>query len=655
MLRVSIKNQFRLGTGLILVVFCLGASLLVYKNLERQSIEFVQDKVEIYLLAANSIRSYVKDTLRPQVQKTLGSDQFILEAMSTSYISRNIMKLLKTDIPEFQYKRAAKNPRNPVNQADSFELEKLKWFQNNPNENRWSGLIEKDGSPFYTELMTIVAEKECLQCHGIPERAPEGMTRIYGLETSYGFNVGDVVAADTIYIPMIEEKQKIKEKAWLVFVIALAFLSLLAILIITLFNRTAVVQLRGTLNRFHQFFNSENKPLRVNFDKVGDEFEQIQGTFNKAADQLKDIHDELKTSERKYRQLYESSPNVIFICNGQFEITDLNPSGMKLFNIQLNTKQSIGGSLPELFLYQDDFEQFSLKLKSGQSVWDQDYKMKTFSGKTIEVVLSANSIMRDDQQFRGIEGVIRDITQRKQLDKYLAQTERLAAIGQLAAGIAHEINNPLGVIQCYANLISKNASTVQQNLDDIEVIVKHTQNCKTIVESLLNFARAGEPQFSDTDLHRCLDELISVLNRQMIKQGVIVERQYDQNMDVINVDESKIKQVFMNLILNSIQAMTHGGIIKLATYFDFEQNLVSIKIKDNGTGISSEHLDKVFEPFFTTKEPGKGTGLGLSVSYGIISQHDGEIAVSSQKDKGTEFKITLPIKNENRKTDSQIS
>ncbi|MBT4290174.1 MAG: DUF3365 domain-containing protein, partial [Deltaproteobacteria bacterium] len=123
---ISIKNQFRLGSGLIIMITGITVSLLVYKSLQNQLITTVQQKTQVFLNTASSIRIYIKDTLRPQIQKELGSDRFMLESMSTTYISRHIMKLLKGEIPEFQYKRAAKNPRNSINLADEFELDKIK-------------------------------------------------------------------------------------------------------------------------------------------------------------------------------------------------------------------------------------------------------------------------------------------------------------------------------------------------------------------------------------------------------------------------------------------------------------------------------------------------------------------------------------------------
>ena len=522
---ISIKNQFRLGSGLIIMITGITVSLLVYKSLQNQLITTVQQKTQVFLNTASSIRIYIKDTLRPQIQKELGSDRFMLESMSTTYISRHIMKLLKGEIPEFQYKRAAKNPRNSINLADEFELDKINWFNKNRDKNLWAGMIMKNSKPYYAELMPIAVEKECLYCHGDPLDAPKDMTDIYGTSASFGYSVDDVVAVDTIYIPMAHSNRLIKEKAWAVFIIGVGLLFILIVTITILFNHTVVTQLRGTLRLFQQLFNGSGKPLPIDFNQVGDEFEQVQEVFEQTADHLVVIHNELRNSEKKYRRLFESSPNTIFICNTDFYIQELNSTGFSLLDFDQNHHDIHSISLFDLFVHQKDKDMILDKIHNEKKTdIDMDLQMITRSGMKIDVIFSANRLLDDKKQFIGVEGVIRDVTKRKQMDKYLAQTEKLASIGQLAAGIAHEINNPLGVIKCYSDLIHKNPQNDTQVSEDIGVIQKHTQNCKTIVESLLNFARVSEPSFKKSDLHQCLDEILSVLNSEMIKQQIKVSK-----------------------------------------------------------------------------------------------------------------------------------
>ncbi|HSO19250.1 MAG TPA: ATP-binding protein, partial [Desulfosarcina sp.] len=219
----------------------------------------------------------------------------------------------------------------------------------------------------------------------------------------------------------------------------------------------------------------------------------------------------------------------------------------------------------------------------------------------------------------------------------------LASIGQLASGVAHEINNPLGVIHCYANLIAKSQPADSQILNDARIIRKHTDQCRSVVEALLNFSRAAEPRMKPTDIQVCADEVISVLGMQLQKNRITIEREFDPILPRITVDGNKIKQVLMNLLINASQAMPDGGRITVNMGPAGDGRHMAIAITDMGQGIAPENIPKIFDPFFTTKGPEKGTGLGLSVSYGIVQQHGGSIGVSSTPGRGATFTVLLPL------------
>jgi signal transduction histidine kinase len=258
-------------------------------------------------------------------------------------------------------------------------------------------------------------------------------------------------------------------------------------------------------------------------------------------------------------------------------------------------------------------------------------------------MVSATAKRDDGGAVMGITAMLRDVTEMRRMDKYLAQAEKLASIGQLASGVAHEINNPLGVIQCYANLIAKSQPPDPQILQDVDIIRKHTDQCRSVVEALLNFSRAAEPQKKETDIHACIDEVVSVLDLQLQKEKFVIARRFDSSLPPITIDGNKIKQVLMNLLINASQAMAEGGRIDIETMRVDDGKAMAILITDTGQGISPEHLPKIFDPFFTTKGPEAGTGLGLSVSYGIIQQHGGQISVDSAPGNGSTFTIRLPL------------
>ncbi|MBT4644397.1 MAG: DUF3365 domain-containing protein [Deltaproteobacteria bacterium] len=648
--RLSIKTQYYLGAAIILMICCVGASWYQYMNLQHQAITSVYNKTEIFLSAASSIRSYVKDNLRPKIRESLTSDQFILEAMSTSYISRQIMNNLKKSYPEFIYKRAANNPRNFVNKADEFENKMLRWFSNHREKKQWEGMIKKEGGTFYVRMTPIWAEHECLVCHGNPVDAPKEMLDLYGTEHSYGFTAGDIVGADTIYIPMDSTNLLIKEKTAWVFLFGFISLFSLFALFALLFNRTVVQQLKRLLLTLKSIHSDDRQETEIKKINSSDEFTQIKDAIEIAASNLKSVHDELKSSETKYKALFQASPDAIFVCDSQGMLTDLNKAGVSLFRLGEPEEYTADVQFKDLFYSGTEAMKVFDILRNGSSIVNAEYKLVTKSGELITCLVSANRLLDEETDFIGIEGVFRDVTEERKLSKHLAQTEKMASVGQLAAGIAHEINNPLGVILCYGDLILKNRESSSQIQEDTQVIQKHANSCKTIVESLLNFARVSDTQMKKADIHECLNEILSVLQNQMKKQNITVLANLDSNIEDIVFDEDKIKQVFMNLLLNSIQAMPEGGDLNLVTQLNLKKKQIMIIMADSGYGIPDDKLDIIFEPFFTTKERGKGTGLGLSVSYGIIQQHNGNLSVSSQPGTGTTFYITLPVDYNNSLT-----
>ena len=620
-----------------------GASWYQYRNLQSQALNSVYRRADIFLSAASSIRGYVKDVLRPKIVDNVASDRFILEAMSTSFISRQIMNDLRKSYPEFYYKRAANNPRNNVNRADDFEDKMLHWFTSNPRKDQWEGMVKKDGQTFYTRMKPIWAEQQCLKCHGNPADAPQDLIDLYGAKQSFGFSVGDIVGADTIYIPTDKLNLEIKKKTAWVFLLGVASLFSLFFLFALLFNRTVVQQLKRLLGNLRSIYAKDRVASLDNQSQSSDEFFQIQTAFKNVTSTLKTVHEELRESEGKYRALFEASPYTIFICNSDGKLTDLNLAGHSLFEWDESKEIPSTLDFSDLFLIRAEGRDLLEQIERDGYVNNVEYTLVTRSGKQIVCLIAANRLMNEKQEVVGIEGVLTDITEEQKISKHLAQTERMASIGQLAAGVAHEINNPLGVILCYGDLILKNGESSSQIKEDTQVIQKHANGCKTIVESLLNFARVADTRMQKADIHACLLDVLSVLQSQMKNQNIMIETRLDQAVGNILFDEDKIKQVFMNLLMNSMQAMPEGGNLELITHYDSELEEIKIDVSDTGGGILEDNLAKIFEPFYTTKDRGKGTGLGLSVSYGIIQQHNGNISVSSQPDKGTTFSIFLPV------------
>jgi two-component system NtrC family sensor kinase len=237
----------------------------------------------------------------------------------------------------------------------------------------------------------------------------------------------------------------------------------------------------------------------------------------------------------------------------------------------------------------------------------------------------------------------RDQQLQRQTSQKLMRSDRLAMIGQLAAGVAHEINNPLGSILLFSRLIIQQVpqeGRIRENLDRIE---KETKRCHTIVKGLLDFARERKPLVESLDINKVLDATLQLFEGQFLFQNVHLVREYKQGLPPIEGDQSQLQQVFMNIVLNAVDAMNGKGTLKIETRESEPAGFVEVVITDTGCGIAPENLDRIFDPFFTTKGVGHGTGLGLSVSYGIVQGHGGDISVSSTPGNGAAFTVSLPL------------
>lgn len=233
-------------------------------------------------------------------------------------------------------------------------------------------------------------------------------------------------------------------------------------------------------------------------------------------------------------------------------------------------------------------------------------------------------------------------TQRSQYDHLALQTEKMSALGRMAAGIAHEINNPMAGILLYSTNMIKKVPKDSPLMEGLEIIIHETIRCKTIIQELLDISREGEPKSSLTNINSILERSLKILENEFRLRHITIEKHFANKMPDILLDANQMEQVFVNLLFNAIEAIKEKGVITIETDMDPEQKYAKIQISDTGSGISPQHADRIFEPFFSTKA--KGTGLGLAVSYGIVRNHKGDIKVSSKLEKGTRFTIEIPFR-----------
>ena len=370
---------------------------------------------------------------------------------------------------------------------------------------------------------------------------------------------------------------------------------------------------------------------------------------------------ELALSERKWSRIFEVSRDMILVASGDGALMDLNPAGLQMLGIStledLSTearrerdpaereseRERHNLRLHDLFHCEEDWSRLEEEIQAQGYLANAEVDLKRGNGASFSALLSGSVERNAEGRIDTLHFLVKDISQRKAMEKQLLQADKMASIGQLAAGIAHEVNNPLGMILGYTQLLLREEDPATQRYADLKIIEKHTRTCKAVVGDLLSFARSTRTRKEVGHIHSAVENILSVVRHHFELDGVTIEKELDPRIPNMVLDEEKIKQVIMNLIINAKQAIGKNGAIRLQTLYNETKGQELIRISDTGSGIEPEYLSRIFDPFFTTKGTGEGTGLGLSVSYGIIKDHCGEILVESEPGKGSTFTLILPV------------
>jgi two-component system NtrC family sensor kinase len=367
----------------------------------------------------------------------------------------------------------------------------------------------------------------------------------------------------------------------------------------------------------------------------------------------KRIENELREANEFFTNLIESSVDGIIAADMKGNIFIFNKGAEALTGY---TAEEVIGKVHITKIYPEGVaKEIMKKLRSpeyggvGKFSPTQLNVLNKF-GEEIHVQLSAALIYDGKGREIASVGIFTDLRPRLMMEKKLQEThlqlvssEKMASLGKLAAGIAHEINNPLGGILIYSSLMMEELPEEDSKRGDLMRIVQEAGRCKEIVKSLLEFARQTEPKMEPTDINRAINDGLFFLVNQALFHNIQIVKKLDPFLPFIRGNASQLKQVFMNIIVNAAEAMHGNGILTITTSPAPDRKTVLVEFTDTGEGIPEENFTRIFDPFFTTKEVGKGTGLGLATSYGIVEDHGGKIGVRSKVGEGTTFTIELPV------------
>jgi len=360
---------------------------------------------------------------------------------------------------------------------------------------------------------------------------------------------------------------------------------------------------------------------------------------------------EIKLNDtREYLQkILDGSPVIIVTTDMEGNIVSFNRGAEE--SLGYTAEEVIGK--PAAIFYRDPTkrDEFLRLVKSGKAVKDYSYELQRKDGTLLPVSITLSQLKDSEGNMIGTVGMSKDISRRKSLMGQMLQSERMAAVGRLASGVAHEINNPLAVIGEIAGflgaLIEEGADTGEEELhrelaEGLPKILKQVTRVRDITQRLLTFARKTEARVDIADVNGSLDEILPFLEKEAKLAQATIHREYQEDLPRVPVDEMQIQEVFINIITNALHAVAKkgGGNVWLTTRA--EGGKVIVAVKDDGPGIDESVRDRLFEPFVTTKTVGEGTGLGLSICYGIVKRYDGEIRVYSQPGQGATFTIILP-------------
>lgn len=343
----------------------------------------------------------------------------------------------------------------------------------------------------------------------------------------------------------------------------------------------------------------------------------------------------LRERERIFSHIFEGASVGFVLWDEKLRVVDINLAGIKI--LQLKKEEMIGQEIPmimgKLGGNMKEITQYIQNVKEIGKVYSE-IKIILQSGEERELEYSTVHQVVSNLNLT----IFRDTTEKRQLEEKLRKSDTLNVLGQLAAGIAHEIRNPMTALKGFIQLLE---DTIKENHSMYyDVISRELERIDSIINEFLILSKPQSVQYSEKNIVEIMKETVNFLNAQAVLHDVQIEMNYDCHLPRVYCEPNQLKKVFINLIKNAIEVMHNGGKIAISIY-KYGTDRIHISIQDEGSGIAPEKLQRLGEPFYTTKE--KGTGLGLMVSYRIIGEHNGEVEVESEIGKGTTFHIYLPL------------
>ena len=578
----------------------------------------------------------------PLTEKTLG----FLPAHSLSRISNDFQNWTKNNL---YFNNVSDRPRNPNNAADPIETEAITYYRENPTEEeRFVPFKSKEGKSFYHFSAPIWVEEYCLKCHGRREDAHATIRTKYA--TSFNYKLGELRGVMSIKLPASHLNSNVwssfQKDLW----VHLASFTGMFFLISWMLNRYVTTPVKRLSSGIELVTDG-------NYDQpivgLSGEMDIVGKAFNQMSKQLGQREDELKNNEAKFRSvlssLYEAA---IVVYDRDGKVMSLWGTAEMDERYGIRAVDMVGNSITE-FVLPEEAENRQADIRA---VFDAGEKklveyIVNFPGGRFCHEASLSPLQNEKGNTTAVVGFIRDVTERKRMQKELIKIQKLETVGVLAGGIAHDFNNSLQTILGYITMVEMKANLDASSLENMKNARKAVFQSRDLTKQLLTFSKGGEPVKRIMPISELVNNSVSLV---LVGTSVKCELCIPDNLWNVEADKGQLNQVFNNIVLNACQAMPDGGIIKICAedfnvvetgLFSLEKGkYIKVSFSDNGVGVPEENLQSIFDPFFTTKQT--GSGLGLATAYSIIKKHGGDITVDSEIGVGTTFIIYLPASQE---------
>ena len=677
---IRITVLIQILNGIVFIGFALFALFTVRNLLQQQAVREAEEKTAIILNRNLATHTYFSHNLKPAVFELTDpyrpEEYFDPVWMSSTYAVREIDKYF-TDLSDFgnyYYKEVAINARSPENEADPYEAEILQSFNADPTLEKFSDIREiYEEAYLFTVIRGEVMEESCLRCHSTPDAAPGGLVDIYGDSRSFDRESGEVASAIAIHVPLAQAYTTTeKTTLWLagIFLVVLLALFFIQYWLQRLFIMQPILAIK---DQAYHIATDKSHLGKTIPEPLGKELAELTSTFNIMSGELKaqienqeniilERTNELAVSEEKYRNLFNNNLNGVALHQ---IVTDETGKAVDYIFIEVNDAfetltglrredvvgKRVSKAIPSI--HDTNFIEIygrvalqgeSLRFESYAEPLERTFNIVAFSPSrgyfatifediTIQKVAEATLKEHSEKLETLVEEQTETITETRE---ELARAAQLAAIGELASGIGHELRNPLASISNAVYYLKNTSAEDPKRGDMIQLIDEEVQVSAKIINDLLTFSREIHADKTRVDLSELVKKALAEIT---VPDDIKVELDLLQETPAVEADPQQITQILDNLMRNACQAMPDGGTLKVQ--MRTLPHEVQVCIVDSGVGIPEEIKPKIFAPLFSTKPSGTGLGLGLAEKYAYAN--GGRITFDSQVGKGSTFTLHLPV------------